>query len=41
MDDIIEYFAESDSDIIVGIGNMVGWGESFLEKLGTFKVKSD
>jgi len=41
MDEIIEYFAASDSDIIVGIGNIVGWGENFLEKLGTFKVISD
>ena len=41
MDNIIECFAQSDSDIIIGIGNMVGWGENFLNTLSNFRLKND
>ena len=41
MDNIIECFAQLDSDIIIGIGNMVGWGENFLNTLSKFRLKND
>ena len=37
MKKIINAFKRSDGDVIIGIGNIVGWGERFLDKLSELK----
>ena len=32
-DDIIDYIINLNQFFVVGIGNIVGWGDHFLEKL--------
>ena len=36
-DDVISYLVNLDSYFIMGIGNIVGWGDLFLEKLKEYK----
>ena len=36
--DVINYILELNENTIVGIGNIVGWGEDFINKLKEFKI---
>ena len=36
--DVINYILELNQYTIVGIGNMVGWGESFIKELKKNKI---
>ena len=35
---LFEYFSNIDSHFIMGIGNIVGWGEKFISELKEFKI---
>lgn len=37
-DEIIQYINQLDSCFIMGIGNIVGWGESFVSKIKEYKI---
>jgi hypothetical protein len=37
-DEIINYIISLNNYTIIGIGNIVGWGDTFLEKLKNHKV---
>ena len=36
--DIINHFGLIDNFTIVGIGNIVGWGDKFIKKLKKYKI---
>ena len=36
--DVINYMLELNQFTIVGIGNIVGWGDKFINKLRNYKV---
>jgi hypothetical protein len=36
--DVINYILELNQYTVVGIGNIVGWGENFINKLKKFKI---
>ena len=36
--DIISYFGLLDNFTIVGIGNIVGWGDQFIKELKKYKI---
>ena len=35
---VVEYINQMDSHFIMGIGNIVGWGEKFVSKIKGYKV---
>jgi hypothetical protein len=35
---LFEYFGSIESQFIMGIGNIVGWGESFVSKLKEYRI---
>ena len=37
-EEIFEYFNTIDSQFIMGIGNIVGWGDQFVSKLKEFRT---
>ena len=37
-DQLVEYITNLDNHSVVGIGNIVGWGESFLDKLQRYSI---
>ena len=37
VDDIIQEILQLDQHYILGIGNIVGWGESFMRELKEYK----
>ena len=37
-DEVIEYIDTLDSHFIMGIGNIVGWGERFVSKIKASKI---
>ena len=36
--DVVDYIINLDSCFIVGIGNIVGWGDEFLDKLKDYRA---
>jgi len=35
---LFEYFTSIDSQFIIGIGNIVGWGENFVSELKEYRI---